>query len=142
MKIMEMRGILAFPEHPINDYDRDVFVETSYIIHKLLMSNRDEFSDEERENIRVLSKILKYSSRIIENSYGMFRVDYATVMFGGPEKVYGVVVELDEICMSLTGRYCCISIDMKNYRYTDFVMNVVLALERIADYFSRKLEKL
>jgi len=61
-------------------------VETSYIIHRILMSNRDEFSDEEKENIKVLSKILKYTSRIIENSYGMFRVNYATVMFGGPIK--------------------------------------------------------
>lgn len=31
---------------------------------------------------------------------------------------------------------------MENYRYTDFVMNVVLALEGIVDYFNRKLEKL
>ncbi|MEM4889025.1 MAG: hypothetical protein QXJ64_06290 [Thermosphaera sp.] len=140
LKIMELRNILAYQDYFINEYDEKVFLQTSYLIYKIVKNNREKFSKDEIEDLKLLSRILKKTAMLARNSYGAPRTCSAKSFFGEMGWLDEFNLALDLLCVSMTRDFCIVQFDLRNYRYTDFIMNVVRFLERLVNYFRKKLD--
>ena len=137
LKIMGMRNILAYPESPINEYDINLLLEISDIFNEL--SKYDDFTVEERNVFKEFSKLFKYSAEIVEDSYGLTRLYYASTIFNGKDNLNDVIKTLETLHVRLVKKQCCVEIVPEHYRYTDFILNVILVLSSVVKYVLEKI---